>query len=97
LSEKILAPFFIPAPVDSSRNVARIDLSVVWDGLAAVRFKTKELQIRDHLYQYALDLAKESEDLNNKLSFLEAGMSRIFRESLGVKNLVVKIREINYF
>ncbi|MBW2609906.1 MAG: hypothetical protein JRC68_06145 [Deltaproteobacteria bacterium] len=97
LREEILAPFFIPTLSGASRGAARIDLSVVWERLAAVRFKKKELQIRDHLYRHALALAKETEDLNSKVSLLEAGMSRIFRESLGVKNLVVRIKEIHYF
>ena len=97
LMEEVLSPFFIPIPHSSSKEVVRIDLTIVWDNLASLRYKKKELRIRDHLYQYITNRSKENEDLNTMVSFMEAEMSRTFRESLRVKNLMIKVKEIKYF
>ena len=96
LSEEILSPFFIPLETGSSKGAIRIDLSVIWDGLASVRYKKKELRIRSNLYGFIIDLAEETEDLNNRISFLEAEIGRVFRDSLGVRDLAIKIKEIKY-
>lgn len=97
LSEEMLLPFFIPHHIGLSKGAARIDLSVIWDGLASVRFKKKELQIRDNLYGYIVDFSKKNGDLSIKTSLMENEMSEMLRKFLGGGNLVVKIKEINYF
>jgi hypothetical protein len=97
LIEKELSPFFIPPSPGANSSMIRIDLSVIWDGLAAVRFQNKEIQVRDDIYKYISKLTEKTEDLNTEVSFIEAEMSNIFREALGVKNLVIMIKEINYF
>ncbi|MBW1765903.1 MAG: Got1/Sft2-like family vesicle transport protein [Deltaproteobacteria bacterium] len=79
LQEEGLSPFFIPLPPGSPKRVVVIDFSVIWDGLASVRFKKKELKIREQ-----------------KAALLETEMSRIFRESLGIESLEIKIKQINY-
>lgn len=97
LYEEVLAPFFIPLPPDSSKQVAAIDCSVIWDGVASVRFRGMELQIRNHLYQYIVNLAETDTDFQEKAPFLEIEMGRILREWLGTQDLVVKIKEIKTF
>lgn len=97
LQQEMFSPFFIPLPPSSSKEVVRIDLTVVCDGLAEVRLKKNELQIRHTLYQHILDLVKEHEDLDKKVSFLEIELGGIVKASLGVNELEVKIKEINYF
>ena len=97
LREQNLSPFFIPPSAESSRGAVRIDLSVIWDGLASIRFNKKESLIRDKLYRYISETAERTEDLNTNTSSLEEGVSRILSESLGVRDLVIKIREIKYF
>ena len=96
LREEGLSPFFIPLPPSSSKRLVMIDFSVIWDGLASVRFNKVELKIRDHLYRYIVELAEKSEDLQQKTALLENEMSRTFREWLGMENLEIKIKEINY-
>jgi hypothetical protein len=96
LSEEVLSPFFIPPSTEFSRGAIRIDLSVIWDGLASIRFNKQELKIRGLLLSYITKLSEETKDLNSKSSFLEEEMSRLFRESLGVRDLVIKIKEIRY-
>ena len=92
--EEALAPFFIPLPSTSSERVAIIDFSVIWDGLASVRFKRKELQIRDSLYRFILERAKEGEDLQQKAPILEAEMRRTFQESMGSKEIEIRIKKV---
>lgn len=96
LQEESLSPFFIPLPPSSPKRLVMIDFSVIWDGLASVRFNKVELKIRDHLYRYIVELAERSEDLQQKTALLETGMSRIFREWLGMENLEIKIKKISY-
>lgn len=97
LIEKELSPFFIPPSQGINSSMIRIDLSVIWDGLAAVRFQNKELEIRNDTYKYISKLTEKTKDLNSEVSYIEAEMSNIFREALGVNNLVIMIREINHF
>ncbi len=92
--EETLPPFFIPLVSTSSERVAIIDFSVVWDGLASVRFKRKELSIRDSLYRYFLQRASEGEDLRDKAPILEAEMSRTFQESVGSKEIEIRIKRV---
>ncbi|MBN2418812.1 MAG: hypothetical protein JXL81_05460 [Deltaproteobacteria bacterium] len=95
LSEEIISPFFIPpGPADTT---IRIDLSVIWDGLASVRFKKKELILRDMMYNKLYTIAEQNPDLNEKISYIENEVSSMLRSALGVQSLVVKIKEIRYF
>lgn len=96
LSEEILSPFFIPPSDKSSRSAVRIDFSVIWDGLASVRFNKKELRIRNDLSKFITDYANRTDDLNDNISYLEQEMSVFFRKALGVRDLAVKIKEIRY-
>ena len=92
--EEALSPFFVPLPATSSERVAVIDFTVIWDGLASVRFKRKELQIRDSLYRYILERAKKGEDLQEKAPILEAEMSRRFQKSMGSKEIEIRIKRV---
>ena len=97
LSEEMLSPFFIPPSEKTSMNVIRVDVSVIWNGLASIRFEKKELQIRDNVYRIIKDSAEQTDDLNNRISYLEEEMGKIFQESLNVRDLAIKIKEIKYF
>jgi hypothetical protein len=92
--EETLPPFFVPLPSTSSERVAVIDFTVIWDGLASVRFKRKELQIRDSLYRHILEKTKEGFDLQQKTPILEAEMSRTFQESMGSKEIEIRIKRV---
>lgn len=95
LSEEILSPFFIPpGPAD---DTIRIDLSIIWDGLASIRFKKKELYLRSMMYEKFYEVASQNQDMNKKIPDLENEVGSMLRSSLGVQNLVVKIKEIRYF
>lgn len=95
LSEEILSPFFIPPGL--ADDAIRIDLSVIWDGLASIRFKKKELVLRNMMYEKFYTIAEQNPDLNKKLSYMEDEVSSMLRSALGVQNLVIKIKEIRYF
>ena len=97
LKEQNLSPFFIPPSKDSSWGAARIDLSVIWDTLASIRFGKNKLIIRDKLYNYITEMSSENKDLNSEISIMEEGIAGILRDSLGVRDLVIKIKEIKYF
>jgi hypothetical protein len=92
--EESLSPFFVPLPSTSAKRVAVIDFSVIWDGVASVRFKRKELQIRDSLYRSILERTKEGFDLHEQSPILEAEMSRTFRKSLGSKEIEIRIKSV---
>ena len=94
LKEEGLSPFFIPPSTDLSRGAIRIDLTVIWDGVASVRFKTGELRIRSEVYDYLKKIAEQNPDLDSQKSAMEDGMSGIFRKSLGVNDLAIRIKEI---
>lgn len=95
LSEEILSPFFVPPGPE--RNTIRIDLSIIWDGLASIRFKKKELILRNMMSEKFNDIAEQNQDLNEKIPYLEKEVSSMLRHSLGVQNLAIKIKEIRYF
>ena len=95
LSEESLSPFFIP-PGPEAKTI-RIDLTIVWDALASIRYKEKELGIRNMIYEKFYENAQLHEDLNEQTSYLENEISSMLRKTLGVQNLVVRIREIRYF
>ena len=97
LQENTLSPFFIPLPPDSSNRVLVIDFSVVWDGLASVRFEKKKLLIRNKLYSRILKLAQRKKNLHEKGTYLEREISRIFRKSLGRDDLTVRIKTIKAY
>ena len=97
LSEEILSPFFIPPSDELSRGAIRIDFCVIWNVLASIRFSKKELRIRNDTINFITDLADETDDLNESIPILEQKMSMIFRNALGVRDLVIKIKEIRYF
>ena len=96
LLEEGLSPFFIPLPPDASGQVVIIDFSVIWDGMASVRFKKMESQIRDHLYRVIKKFAEREDSIEQKTHFLETEMSRILKTSLGMEDLEIRIKGINY-
>ena len=95
LREETLSPFFIPP--GPAGNTIRIDLSVIWDGLASIRFKKKEFTVRNMMYEKIYTIAEQNRDLNEKIPYLENEVSSMLRSSLGVQNLAVNIKEIRYF
>lgn len=95
LSEEVLSPFFIPPGPE--RDAIRIDLSIIWDGLASVRFKKKELVLRSMMSDKFNDIAEQNQDLNEKIPYLEKEVSSMLRDSMRVQNLEIKIKEIRYF
>jgi hypothetical protein len=94
LKEESLSPFFIPPSPDLSRKAVRVDLTVIWDGLAAVRYKSGELRVRAEAYDYLKSAAEKTEDLNSQKSVIEEEMGVIFRKDLGVNNLAIRIKEL---
>jgi|GEM_PF-2149612 len=96
LQEEGLLPFFIPPSSDLSRGAVRVDLTVIWDGVASVRYKNNELRVRAEVYDYLTALAGKSEDLNSQKTVMEEGMGGIFRKSLGAKDLAIKIKELKF-
>ncbi len=95
LSEEALSPFFIP-PGPENKTI-RIDLIIVWDSLASIRFRKNELVIRNMIYERFYEIAQKHKDLNAQISYLENEVSIMLRKSLGVQNLIVRIKEIRYF
>ena len=97
LYEEVLRPFFIPLPSEAPNRLVLVNFSVIWDGVASVRFKKRELQIREVLYEHLVKLAQKKKDLQEKRPYLESEIKRIFQEALGREGLDVKIKGIRAF
>ena len=95
LSEEAISPFFIP-PESESKTI-RIDLSIVWDALASVRFRKNEPVIRNMMYEKFYEMSRQHPDLNEQKTELDNEISSMLRKTLGVQNLKVRIKEIRYF
>lgn len=96
LMEENLSPFFIPPSSGSSHGAIRIDLSAVWDGLTSIRFQKNELRTRSRMYDYMMEVAEKNEDLHSIIPVLEEEMGSIVQESLSVRGLAIRIKEIKY-
>jgi hypothetical protein len=95
LSEENISPFFIPpGPADKA---IRIDLTIVWDGIASLTFKKNEVSARNMMSERFYKLAGEHQDLNVIKSEMENEIGSILRSSLGVQSLIIRIKEIRYF
>jgi hypothetical protein len=95
LKEESLEPFFIPP--GPSASAIRIDLTAAWDVLASIRYKKEEVSTRNLMYNKLYEMAGQNSDLNSNIPLLENEVSLMLRESLGVQNLVIRIKEIRYF
>jgi hypothetical protein len=95
--EEKLEPLFIPITSQEQQGITMIDFSVVWDGLASVRYKKMELEIRDAIFEHVKSLAQKDENLKDQAPFLEEDLGRIFRRALGVEDLKVKIKIIKQY
>lgn len=97
LKEENLAPFFIPLSGDKNRRMVRVDLSAVWSALASIKYRKNEIRIRDQMFGHLRSLTREKKDLNASPDLLENRLEGVLRNSLGIYDLEVKVREINYF
>ncbi len=97
LKEESLSPFFIPLAPDKNRRMVRVDISVIWSALASVKYKKNELQVRDQMFSHLRLFTRDNRDSNNGPDLLEHNLKGILQNSLGIYNLEVKVREINYF
>lgn len=97
LNEESLSPFFIPLTVDKNGRMVRVDLSVIWYALASVKYKKNRLQIRDQMFNHLKLFFRDNRDSNNGPELLENNLKEILQNVLGIYNLEVKVREINYF
>ncbi|MBN2124031.1 MAG: hypothetical protein JW821_07045 [Deltaproteobacteria bacterium] len=89
--------FFIPLPSGSGNRVARVNCSVAWDRLASLHYQRREVQVRKDLYLYLIKVAERRKVFELKSSLLEAGMGRIIKESLGLRDLKVRLEGIKAF
>jgi|WetSurMetagenome_2_1015567.scaffolds.fasta_scaffold74909_3 hypothetical protein len=94
LKEESLSPFFIPPSKDLSRGAVRVDFTVIWDGLASVRYKSSELRVRAEAYDYLKGFTEKTADLSSQKAAMEEEMGAIFRKTLGVTNLAIRIKEL---
>jgi hypothetical protein len=97
MREEPMAPFFIPLPPGSFKEVVRVDFSIISDGLASLQYFEKEVQARDRLYKYLADKAKKDPNLNTQLSLLETEMAGILRDLLGVNSVLIRVKEVKVF
>ncbi len=96
LTEEEISPFFVP-PEEADKKAIRIDLTIVWDGIASIRYKKNELSARQMMSERFYKLAKQHPDLNAVKSDLENEIGSMLRSSLGVQSLNIRIKEIRYF
>jgi len=97
LRQEDLTRFYIPLPKDSEKLVMVVDFSVVWDALAAVRFKKAEVSIRDRVYDSLSILAAKDEGVKENTLVIEEAISNVLRETLRAEALSVKVKEVKVF
>lgn len=92
--EETLPSFIIPLPPEGEDQAVLICFSVIWDGLTSFRYRSLELPIRNRIYGHIKGIAKEENNLQEKTPLLESELSKILRESLGLNDLAVKVKEV---
>lgn len=97
LRQEDLTRFYIPLPKDSENLVMVVDFSVVWDALAAVRYKKAEVSIRDRVYDSLSILASKDEEVKENTPDIEEAISNVLRETLRAEALSVKVKEVKVF
>jgi hypothetical protein len=95
--EETLAPFFIPLSQGESGKMAAVDAVALWDDLTSLRFQKKEHRIRNRLYQFLVHFEEGEVDLQEKVASIQSQMSGIVRESLGIEDLTIRVREIKIY
>lgn len=95
--EEKLAPFYIPLSAGVSGTMAAVDAVGLWDDLTSLRFQKKEHWIRNRLYHFLLQFEEGGVNLQEKVSSLQLQMSGIVRESLGIEDLTIRVREIKIY
>jgi hypothetical protein len=89
--------FFIPLPPGSKKQVVRIELSLISDRLAYVRYTDRELEIRDTLYKHLSEwVQKERESLKIRKLQFESTMSDLMNRTLGTKDIKVKLKNMDF-
>jgi hypothetical protein len=96
LTEENISPFFVP-PEKADNKAIRIDLTIIWDGIASIKYKKNELSARQMMSERFNKRARQHPDLNAVKSDLENEIGSMLRSSLGVQNLDIRIKEIRYF
>lgn len=97
LMQETLQPFFIPLPPGAPNVLLRIEPYAVWDSVASVLYRKRELQIRDRLYRNISGLVANQGDLDKKTSLLEDEMMMVVRQFPGMENSEIKIKEAACF
>jgi len=92
-----LAPFFVPLTAGVPGKMAVVDAVALWDDLTSLRFQQKEYQIRNRLYEFLVHFEEGGVNLQEKVSSLQQQMSGIVRESLGIEDLTIRVREIKTY
>ena len=95
--EEKLAPFIVPLSAGGAGKLAVVNIVALWDDLTSLRFQKNEYQIRNRLYQFLVHFEERGVDLQKKVSSLQLEMSGIVRESLGIEDLTIRVREINIY
>jgi hypothetical protein len=96
LTEANISPFFVP-PGQTEKKTIRIDLTIVWDGIASLKYKNNELNARNMMSERFNKFAGAHQDLNVIKSDMENEIGSMLRTTLGVQNLLIRIKEIRYF
>lgn len=95
--EQKLAPFFIPLSEGGAGKMAVVAPVALWDELTSLRFQRKEHQIRNRLYEFLVHFEEGGGNLEKKISTLQSRMSNIVRESLGIEDLTIRVREVKIY
>jgi hypothetical protein len=95
--EEKLAPFIVPLSAGGAGKLAVVNIVALWDDLTSLRFQKNEYQIRNRIYEFLVHFEERGVNLQKKVSSLQLEMSGILRESLGIEDLTIRVREIKIY
>ena len=97
LTEDVIDPFYIPTPDSSDHALVKLNMSVIWDGLAQVRYRSREVELRGTIYRMLTDMASDPGGQAMKQEVVERELTMKLRATLSVQNLQVKVKDILFF
>ncbi len=92
-AKTVLKPFFVPLAGNAEHAALCLIVSVMWDPQTLARYREKQAQVRNEVYQFLLHAAESSEDMVKEKRALESKLSAVFQHALAARHITVNVDE----